>query len=144
MTSPRAGRGDGGRDAGFTTAEFAVGLPAVAIVLFFSAALLGLLLDQIQCVDAARAAARSVARGDRVEVAEQQAQQVAPEGSAIRISRGRTVRVEVTGPVRYGSETDGVRAKAEAVAPDESYGLHGRRLGGAATDPVHVPHMGAA
>jgi len=46
------------------TAEFAVVLPAIVLVLALSLGAMGLALDQIRCVDAARAGARAAARGD--------------------------------------------------------------------------------
>jgi hypothetical protein len=46
------------------TAEFAVVLPAVVLVLALSLGATGLALDQIRCVDAARAGARAASRGD--------------------------------------------------------------------------------
>lgn len=144
MRHPRAGRGEGEHEAGFTTAEFAVGFPAVMVVLLLSAALLGLLLDQIRCVDAARAAARSVARGDAVAVAEKLARETAPEGAAVRIHKGRTVRVEVIGPVRYTAGRTEVHAEAEAAAPNESHGLHGRRLGSLGAGPIAAFGRGGA
>ena len=49
---------------GMVTAEFAVVLPAVVLVLALSLGALGLALDQIRCVDAARAGARAASRGD--------------------------------------------------------------------------------
>ena len=48
---------------GMVTAEFAVVLPAVVLVLALSLGALGLALDQIRCVDAARAGARAASRG---------------------------------------------------------------------------------
>ena len=46
------------------TAELAVVLPAVLLVLAVALSALGLAIDQIRCVDAARAGARAAARGD--------------------------------------------------------------------------------
>ena len=44
-----------GGQEGIVTAEFAVVLPAVVFVLALSLGALGLALDQVRCVDAARA-----------------------------------------------------------------------------------------
>jgi hypothetical protein len=46
------------------TAELAVVLPALVFVLGLSLGAIGLALDQVRCVDAARAGARAAARGD--------------------------------------------------------------------------------
>jgi len=46
------------------TAEFAVVLPAIVLVLALSLGAVGLAVDQIKCVDAARAGARAASRGD--------------------------------------------------------------------------------
>jgi hypothetical protein len=54
----------GSVERGMVTAEFAVVLPAVVIVLALSLGAMGLALDQIRCVDAARAGARAASRGD--------------------------------------------------------------------------------
>ena len=51
--------------SGMVTAEFAVVLPAIVLVLGLSLGALGLALDQVRCVDAARAGARAASRGDR-------------------------------------------------------------------------------
>jgi hypothetical protein len=48
--------------------------------------LLTLGVDQVRMVDAAREAARAVARGDAVAEAEARGRQVAPEGSVVSVS----------------------------------------------------------
>ena len=53
-----------GGQEGIVTAEFAVVLPAVVFVLALSLGALALALDQVRCVDAARAGARAASRGD--------------------------------------------------------------------------------
>lgn len=54
----------GRRDGGMVTAELAVALPALVLVLGVLLGALALGADQVRCVDAASAAARSLARGD--------------------------------------------------------------------------------
>ena len=46
------------------TAELAVVLPALLLVLAVALSALGLAVDQVRCVDAAAAGARAAARGD--------------------------------------------------------------------------------
>jgi hypothetical protein len=53
-------------DAGSATAELAVSLPALLMLLAVGLAGLGAIRTQIECVDAAREAARTAARGDQV------------------------------------------------------------------------------
>lgn len=85
------------RDAGYVTAEAAVVLP---VLVLFTMGLLWALLAaamQIQCVDAARAGARSAARQDPHDAAIAAARQAAPRGARITIRReGDLVRVRVT------------------------------------------------
>ena len=51
-------------DAGSATAELAVSLPALVLLLVVGLAALGAVRTQIACVDAAREAARAAARGE--------------------------------------------------------------------------------
>ncbi len=110
----------GRADRGFVTAEFAAALPAVVVVLVFAVAALGLVLDQIRCVDAARTAARAVARGDTTSVVVKAAEKAAPEGAKVTIRKGPPVRVEVVAPPRKPWFPDAMRARAAATAPSES------------------------
>ncbi|MFE0101374.1 TadE family type IV pilus minor pilin [Streptomyces sp. NPDC059009] len=120
-----AGR-DGDGDGGFVTAEAAVVLPT--LVLFAMALVWALLAAaaQIQCVDAARAGARSVARQDPEGVAVAAARQAAPGGARVSVRRtGDLVRVEVIadapGPRALGL---GLRLRSEAVAlAEETVGV---------------------
>ncbi|MDO5698125.1 MAG: TadE family type IV pilus minor pilin [Dermatophilus congolensis] len=122
MFTARADRGGARtrRDSGFVTAELAVALPAVVLVLVFAVAVLGLVLDQIRCVDAARLAARAVARGDTTSAVVTLAREAAPEGARVDVKKGPPVRVEVVAPPRKPWLPDAVRARAVATAPSES------------------------
>ncbi|WP_434976357.1 TadE family type IV pilus minor pilin [Streptomyces aurantiacus] len=109
------------RDGGYVTAEAAVVLPT--LVLFTMALVWALLAAsaQIQCVDAARAGARAMARQDPRGTAVAAARQAAPRGASVAVSRdGDLVRVEVVarspGPRALGL---GLRLRAEAVAMAE-------------------------
>ncbi|MFG3586571.1 TadE family type IV pilus minor pilin [Streptomyces sp. NPDC047990] len=84
-------------DRGFVTAEAAVVLPSLVLV---GMALVWALLAasaQIQCVDAARAGARSAARQDPPDTVLETARRAAPRGARVTVSRtGDLVRVKVT------------------------------------------------
>lgn len=83
------------------SAELAVALPAVILVLLMSIGALMVGVDQIRCTDAARVAARAAARGDTDAVVRKNGERAAPPGSSVAIgSSGGLVRVTVTSPVR--------------------------------------------
>ena len=73
----------GGGQRGMVTAEFAVVLPAVVLVLALSLGALGLALDQVRCVDAARAGARAASRGDSDGAVTLVARRAAPSGAVV-------------------------------------------------------------
>lgn len=105
----------GGED-GMVTAETAVALPAVVLVLALGLGAAGLGVDTVRCVDAARVGARAAARGDDGAVA---ARRAAPDGSGITHTRaGGDVRVDVVAPARplTGWLPAGLRPHAHAVA----------------------------
>lgn len=110
------------RDAGMVTAELAVAIPVVVLVLAFCAAGLSAGIDQIRCVDAARAAARSAARGDAAAESYRLALRAAPPGAGVEIHRdGSEVRVVVTARAGgLGGLVAGWQMHAEAVGPVES------------------------
>lgn len=84
------------------TAEFAVAMPAVVLVLAVSLSALAAGLDQIRCVDAARAAARLLARGETDGAARRAGEALAPGGSELVVSADATlVRVRVTAPAPW-------------------------------------------
>jgi Flp pilus assembly protein TadG len=81
------------------TAEFAVVLPAVILVLGLSLGGLGLGMDQVRCVDAARAGARAASRGDSRDAVILIARRAAPSEALIAVATsGDLVRVSVTAP----------------------------------------------
>lgn len=83
-------------------AEFAVAMPAVLLVLALSLSALAAGLDQIRCVDAARAAARLLARGETDGAARRAGEALAPGGSELVVSADATlVRVRVTAPAPW-------------------------------------------
>ncbi|MEU7314194.1 TadE family type IV pilus minor pilin [Streptomyces sp. NPDC007083] len=106
------------------TAEAAVVIPA--LVLLVAGLLWGLMaaVARIQCVDAARAGARAAARGEPEDAVRQAVREAAPPGARVETVReGELVRVAVRArTVGPGPLTVGLRS--EAVALDE------RRAGG--------------
>ena len=101
----RPGRGDDAAagptgDEGMVTAELAVALPTVVIVLLAAVSALVAVSTQLRCTDAAATAARLVARGESVSVARAAARDVV----------GTDTRVQVT--TDHGSVTVLVRAAA--------------------------------
>ncbi len=90
------------RDEGMVSAELAVAIPAVLVVLACCLSGLGLAVDQVRCVDAARVAARAASRGDTREAVVELALDRSPEGSTVDVNEhGRgVVRVVVTAPAR--------------------------------------------
>lgn len=100
------------------TAELAVALPAVILVLAFCLTGLALGIDQLRCEDAARVAARAASRGEAAGLVQDLALSRAPEGARVRLDRGGdTVIVEVTAParVRQLPMLPAARGRAEAV-----------------------------
>lgn len=117
-TSEAPGR-EAPRDDGYVTAEAAVVIPA--LVLLVVMLLWGVMTAaaQIQCVDAARAGARAVARGESPAQVRAVVRSTAPHGARVETRReGDLVRVAIlartAGP---GPLTVGLRS--EAVAMDE-------------------------
>lgn len=110
-------------ERGAVTAELALGLPLLMVVTWALAWLLSVVAVQIRTVDAAREAARAVARGDPPADAVAVARRVAPAGAAVRIDQGDPVVVRVT--VEVGSPASSllggfsVSVEAEAVALSE-------------------------
>lgn len=105
-------------DRGMVTVETAICLGGVLIVLALVLAGLSALLGQIECTDAAREAARLVARGE-TEQARKVAEQIAPSGAAVTIAvTADTVTVTISAhPV--GDVLPGVSMHAEAYAVRE-------------------------
>ena len=86
----------GSGEPGMVTAEFAVVLPAVVLVLALSLGALGLAMDQVRCVDAARAGARAASRGDSDGAVMLVTRRAAPSGALVSISTsGDLVEVSV-------------------------------------------------
>ncbi|EWT03661.1 hypothetical protein N865_09460 [Intrasporangium oryzae NRRL B-24470] len=102
------------------TAELAVALPAVTLVLVVCAAGLMAGVDQIRCVDAARLAGRAAARGDPVEEARRLALTAAPAGAEIDlVTAGDEVHVVVRARSGEWGIVPGWTVSASAITPVE-------------------------
>ncbi|MGH3661541.1 MAG: TadE family type IV pilus minor pilin [Micromonosporaceae bacterium] len=100
------------------TAELAVGLPALVLLLFGALTAVSAVTTKLECVDAAREAARAQARGEPGVPA---GRRVAPDGARITVrTEGETVRASVSSRVRpLGAHLPGIDVSAEAVAERE-------------------------
>ena len=89
-------------DHGMVTAETAVTLPAIAVVLVAGLIGVSTMAAQLRCLDAAAVAARLAARGEPLPVVQAAARAAAPAGSVVALSPAGagSVRVEVTARVR--------------------------------------------
>ncbi|WP_349636870.1 TadE family type IV pilus minor pilin [Streptomyces sp. 549] len=115
------------RDSGQSTAETAVVVPC--LVLLLAVLLWGLLAmgSKIQCLDAARAGARAAARAEDAQQVLSAAREVAPRGARVLVEReGPLVRVQVTarsvGPGPLSAEVHG-EAVARAERPTSLFPL---------------------
>ena len=119
------------RDAGMVTAETAVVLPVLLLVLAAAVAAMTVVGAQLRCVDAAREGARAAARGEDVASVRALVLRAAPDGMAVSVARdGEDVRVRVSGRVpALGPVPLDVEVSAEAVARVEP-GVAGASGGG--------------
>ncbi len=103
------------------TAETAVVLPVLLLVLAGAVAAVTLVGAQLRCVDAAREGARAAARGDDAATVAQIVRRIAPDGATTTSSvDGEQVRVIVTAEVApLGPVPLSVDLSAEAVAQRE-------------------------
>jgi Flp pilus assembly protein TadG len=112
---------------GSVTAETAVLLPTLVVVAATLMWLVSVGVAQVRCVDAARDAARALARDEPTGVAVDLARQVAPDGAQVQVRRvGDLVDVEVTyRATPPGAVLDPVAAldlRATATTPAEVSG----------------------
>jgi Flp pilus assembly protein TadG len=107
-------------DGGSVTAETALAFPVVVAVL---AVLLGagqVVINQIRCVDAARAGARAAARAEPQVQVSYLTRVLAPPAATIGVSRGRDlVRVEISGATDILGPLPPVPLRCHAVAAAE-------------------------
>ncbi|MFE7125017.1 TadE family type IV pilus minor pilin [Streptomyces sp. NPDC057617] len=124
-------------ERGSVTAEAAVAVPALVV---FATALVWALMAasaQIQCVDAARAAARAAARSEPRAVALEAARSAAPEGAKVTLGRtGDLWRARVEAPTP-GPGALGLTLTAEAAASaEDAVEAAGDGMGGPAAAEV--------
>jgi Flp pilus assembly protein TadG len=95
MPTMTPGRRQPDRDSGAVTVEAAIALGAFVAVLALALGAISATIDQLRCVDAAREAARLLARGepDRARAA---AAEIAPTSANVAIAvHGDTIQVDV-------------------------------------------------
>lgn len=114
-------------ERGAVTAELAVAMPTLIAVTIGLVWLLSIGVAQVRTVDAAREAARAVARGDEPAAAIAIGERVAPEGVTVRvvIEGDRVVAHadgRVSGPGGVFGFLPGADLSAEAVAVAEPGG----------------------
>lgn len=101
------------------TAEAALVLPVLVLVLAGAVAVLTVVGAQLRCVDAARDGVRAAARGETAAVVVSSAGRVAPDGAAVTTEPGEggLVAVTVRAPVRpLGTALLSVTVEATATA----------------------------
>ncbi len=105
------------REGGGATAELAVALPTLVLVLAVALAALDLGVAQVRCVDAARVGARLLARGEPAAGVLHEVRAAAPEGARVStaVSGGRVV-VVVAGQVPGTLKGLGVGLRPSATA----------------------------
>lgn len=105
-------------DRGSVTAELAVALPAVLLVLVLVVMVAGAGLTQARCVDAARVGARVAALGEPAQAAAAAARRVAGPAARVTVSGDAqwvTVAVDAAVPLA-GWDVGPLRARGSAVA----------------------------
>ena len=88
-------------DTGMVTAELAVALPAVVLVLALAVGVIAVGTTRLRCADAAESAARLAARGEPLAAVRGAAVGVASDNARVRVTeRTADVTVEVMVPIR--------------------------------------------
>lgn len=116
---PQRRRGHGRRsDGGMVTAEVALALPALVIVVAALLSVIAAVAGQLRCVAAAREGARAAARGESAEVVQQLTIRAAPEGAQVDVSSAAdTVTVVVTASVHpLGVSVAEIQVSGQATA----------------------------
>lgn len=110
-------RTDGSTDAGMVSAETALALPAVVLVLVLCLGALHLGVDRVRCVDAARVAARELARGGPSDRAVGDAGRAAPDGARVDAGvsgRDAVVTVSIPAPRPLAAMVPATTCRASA------------------------------
>lgn len=106
-------------ERGSVTAELALLLPAVVVILLVCATLGAAAIGQLRCADAARAAARAAAIGEPAAVVETVARDLAGDDAQVRVDRtGQWVEVTVTRPLPAAPELQTWGTARAWVEPD--------------------------
>lgn len=106
-------------ERGMVTAEVAVAIPSLVLLLAVVLAAVDLGVSQVRCVDAARTGARLLARAEPAAEATSQIRAAAPRAAVVIVdSSGGLVRVRVSAPAPAGLARIGIHGgpSAEAVA----------------------------
>lgn len=111
-------------DRGLVTAELAATLPALVLVAVLCVWAVGAAAAQLRCLDAARAAARELARGEPPELVRAVAAGRAPPGARVELAQRADGLVSVQVRARVGlpggwGGGPGVEVGGEAVAAIE-------------------------
>lgn len=135
MLAPTAGgRHTSGprRERGSVTAEAALVLPVLVVLLTVAVGTVSAVTAQLRCVDAAREAARAAARGESTQTAVELASRAGPAGARINVDSGvERIVVTVTAEVPIGGGLlPAVTVRGEAVAVPEPTGADPDRRGG--------------
>lgn len=125
--SPRQ-RCSAGPDAGMVTAETAILLPALAVLLAGLLWVIAAVVGEVRCIDGAREAARLAARGDPVSSAKAVGGRLAPAGAVVTITRqdGQVVATVTARQAAFGgwaARLGRMPLKAVATATDETQPL---------------------
>lgn len=111
----RPGHADGG-----VTAETAVLLPALGVLLSIGIGVIHVVLVQVACVDAARAGARAASRGEPLERVAAETRRSAPRGAVVAIRRDTALtRVDVRVHVRHPGPLPDITVHADATTTTE-------------------------
>ncbi|MCE7080085.1 TadE family type IV pilus minor pilin [Streptomyces sp. ST2-7A] len=106
-----------GRDGGYVTAETALVVPTLVLLMGVLLWATGAAVTALQCSDAARAAARAAARGESEETVRGTALALAPQGAEVTRTRDDALhRVRVTARTPTAGPLPAVRVATEAVA----------------------------
>jgi hypothetical protein len=100
---PDTGKRGDGTDSGMVTAELAVALPALVVVMVAALYGVALVTAQLRCEDAAAMAARLAARGETAVTVRSSALSAAPAGAGLSLATSgttvtATVSVRVSAP----------------------------------------------
>jgi hypothetical protein len=112
------------RDRGSVTAETALALPSLVLVLALCVGVLAAGAAKVRCYDAARAAARELARDEDLATARRTALRLAPGARVQVTAEGDLVRVRVSDEVGLGVPGGGrlvaLVVRGDAVARREN------------------------